>query len=167
MRAGGAQMLLCLIALVVLPCGVLNQDPTDDPVDDLGVADLGETVADEKADGPTTSPERSVTLACFFFLPECHEEQFPCTRLYSVRKPVKQCISYLCVTSFFIYTRKLQAKHKTYRNRILNKTADLKLNELCRQLAGLPPRRLRRSGHPQGPLCRRSQNQQQKALDAQ
>uniref|UniRef100_A0A803THI4 Microfibril associated protein 5 n=1 Tax=Anolis carolinensis TaxID=28377 RepID=A0A803THI4_ANOCA len=43
--------------------------------------------------------ERSVSLACLFFFPDCHEEQFPCTRLYSVRKPVKQCISYLCVTS--------------------------------------------------------------------
>ncbi|OXB56295.1 hypothetical protein ASZ78_002120 [Callipepla squamata] len=30
---------------------------------------------------------------------DCREEQFPCTRLYSVHKPVKQCISYLCVTS--------------------------------------------------------------------
>uniref|UniRef100_A0A8C3JNT6 Microfibril associated protein 5 n=1 Tax=Calidris pygmaea TaxID=425635 RepID=A0A8C3JNT6_9CHAR len=30
---------------------------------------------------------------------DCREEKFPCTRLYSVHKPVKQCISYLCVTS--------------------------------------------------------------------
>uniref|UniRef100_A0A663LTD4 Microfibril associated protein 5 n=1 Tax=Athene cunicularia TaxID=194338 RepID=A0A663LTD4_ATHCN len=34
---------------------------------------------------------------CVF--PDCREEKFPCTRLYSVHKPVKQCISYLCVTS--------------------------------------------------------------------
>ncbi|XP_042311694.1 microfibrillar-associated protein 5 [Sceloporus undulatus] len=150
MRAGRAQMLLCLIALAVLPCGVLNQDPTDDPVDDVGAADPGETVADEKADGPTTSPE-------------CHEEQFPCTRLYSVRKPVKQCISYLCVTSI----RRTYMINKEICSRIVCKEDEAMQDELCRQLAGLPPRRLRRSGHSQGPLCRRSKNQQQKALDAQ
>ncbi|XP_060616878.2 microfibrillar-associated protein 5 [Anolis sagrei] len=148
MRVCGGQMLLCLIALAVLPFGVLNQDPTDDPVDTLGAADPGETAADEKGDVMTPAPD-------------CHEEQFPCTRLYSVRKPVKQCISYLCVTSI----RRTYMINKEICSRIVCKEDEAMQEEICRQMAGLPPRRLRRSGHPQGPLCRRKQ--QQKALDAQ
>ncbi|RMC07529.1 hypothetical protein DUI87_17003 [Hirundo rustica rustica] len=55
---------------------------------------------------------------------DCREEKFPCTRLYSVHKPVKQCISYLCVTSIlmqrrlFLYNfrnlRKAKGRRETY-----------------------------------------------------
>uniref|UniRef100_A0A8C6L8F6 Microfibril associated protein 2 n=1 Tax=Nothobranchius furzeri TaxID=105023 RepID=A0A8C6L8F6_NOTFU len=33
---------------------------------------------------------------------DCREEQYPCTRLYSVHKPCKQCLNSLC---FYRYTR--------------------------------------------------------------
>nr|XP_056704284.1 microfibrillar-associated protein 5 [Euleptes europaea] len=95
--------------------------------------------------------------------PECREEQFPCTRLYSVHKPVKQCISYLCVTS----VRRTYMINKEICSRIVCKEDEAMQEELCRQMAGLPPRRLRRSGRPRGPLCRRSQDQQQNGIDAQ
>uniref|UniRef100_A0A3B3C919 Microfibril associated protein 2 n=1 Tax=Oryzias melastigma TaxID=30732 RepID=A0A3B3C919_ORYME len=40
----------------------------------------------------------------FFFVmmslvPDCREEQYPCTRLYSVHKPCKQCLNSLCFYS--------------------------------------------------------------------
>ncbi|KAM4612440.1 uncharacterized protein O3C94_022588 [Discoglossus pictus] len=31
---------------------------------------------------------------------DCKPVKYPCTRVYSVQKPVKQCISYLCVTRY-------------------------------------------------------------------
>ncbi|XP_061439063.1 microfibrillar-associated protein 5 isoform X2 [Rhineura floridana] len=130
---------------------VLNAELTTDPTDDLGVADPMETVADEQDDGgPTTTPE-------------CREEQFPCTRLYSVHKPVKQCISYLCVTS----VRRAYMINKEICSRVVCKEDEAMQDEICRQLAGLPPRRLRRSGQPRGPHCQRAQDQQQNAIDAQ
>ncbi|XP_061076441.1 microfibrillar-associated protein 2 isoform X2 [Conger conger] len=30
---------------------------------------------------------------------DCHEEQYPCTRLYSVHKPCRQCLNSLCFYS--------------------------------------------------------------------
>lgn len=31
-----------------------------------------------------------------YFIPDCREEQYPCTRLYSVHQPCKQCLNSLC-----------------------------------------------------------------------
>lgn len=31
-----------------------------------------------------------------FLLADCREEQYPCTRLYSVHKPCKQCLNEIC-----------------------------------------------------------------------
>ncbi|XP_072847762.2 microfibrillar-associated protein 5 [Pogona vitticeps] len=163
----GAQKLLCLIALAVLPfdwflpvvtaqqdpqdpTGVLNAELTTDATDTLDVADPGETAADEKdVSGPATSPE-------------CREEQFPCTRLYSVHKPVKQCISYLCITT----VRRTYMINKEICSRIVCKEDEAMQEEICRQIAGLPPRRLRRSHQLRGSLCRQAQNQQLNTLDA-
>uniref|UniRef100_A0A8C0EKN5 Microfibril associated protein 2 n=1 Tax=Bubo bubo TaxID=30461 RepID=A0A8C0EKN5_BUBBB len=34
-----------------------------------------------------------------FLLADCREEQYPCTRLYSVHKPCKQCLNEICFYS--------------------------------------------------------------------
>ncbi|XP_032070037.1 microfibrillar-associated protein 5 isoform X2 [Thamnophis elegans] len=149
MVACGTQMLLCLLVIVVLPSewlllGVVAQTtagPLELPTDrDNDLADSG----------PTTSPE-------------CREEQFPCTRLYSVHKPVKQCISYLCVTS----VRRIYVINKEICSRIVCKEDEFMQEENCRQLAGLPARRLRRSDDPRGPSCKRAKGQSQNTLDSQ
>ncbi|MEE6523661.1 hypothetical protein FKM82_022656, partial [Ascaphus truei] len=36
---------------------------------------------------------------CLRFLSDCREEQYPCTRLYSVHKPCKQCLNEICFYS--------------------------------------------------------------------
>uniref|UniRef100_A0A8C7E6L8 Microfibril associated protein 5 n=1 Tax=Naja naja TaxID=35670 RepID=A0A8C7E6L8_NAJNA len=96
-------------------------------------------------------------------LPGCHEEKFPCTRLYSVHKPVKQCISYLCVTS----VRRAYIINKEICSRIVCKEDEVMQEEMCRWLAGLPPLRLRRSNEPRGPSCRQAKGQSQNMLDSQ
>ncbi|XP_062975085.1 microfibrillar-associated protein 5 isoform X2 [Elgaria multicarinata webbii] len=154
MMGCGAQMLLCLTALAVLSSDwllpVVNaQDVPEDPtaVPDAEVP----TDAKDLGDGDLTTASG------------CHEEKFPCTRLYSVHKPVQQCISYLCVTSL----RRTYMINKEICSRIVCKEDEAMQDEICRQLAGLPPRRLRRSGQPRGPLCRRAQAQQQQTIEAQ
>ncbi|XP_066196401.1 microfibrillar-associated protein 5, partial [Sylvia atricapilla] len=89
---------------------------------------------------------------------DCREEKFPCTRLYSVHKPVKQCISYLCVTS----VRRMYVINKEVCTRIICKENEVMQDEICRQLAGLPPRRLRRSGQPLPLPCRQLLEQQRR-----
>ncbi|XP_041426762.1 microfibrillar-associated protein 5 isoform X2 [Xenopus laevis] len=69
---------------------------------------------------------------------DCKEVQYPCTRVYSVQKPVKQCISYLCVTS----VRRVYILNKEICTKIMCKEDELMQEDKCRQLAGLPPRRL-------------------------
>ncbi|XP_063150600.1 microfibrillar-associated protein 5 isoform X2 [Candoia aspera] len=140
MVACGAQMLLCLLPLVVLPSDWLL----------LGV--VAQTAA-----GPLEIPTDPTNDL------ECREEQFPCTRLYSVLKPMKQCISYLCVTS----VRRAYMINKEICFRIVCKEDEAMQEEICRQMAGLPPRRLRRSGEPRGPPCRRAKGQSQNMLDSQ
>ncbi|CAI9548564.1 unnamed protein product [Staurois parvus] len=69
---------------------------------------------------------------------DCKEVEYPCTRVYSVQKPVKQCISYLCVTS----VRRVYMVNKEICKRLMCKEHEVMQDEKCRQLAGLPPRRL-------------------------
>ncbi|CAJ0932495.1 unnamed protein product [Ranitomeya imitator] len=73
-----------------------------------------------------------------FFLVDCKEVKYPCTRVYSVQKPVKQCISYLCVTS----VRRIYMINKEICTKIMCKEDEIMQEDKCRQLAGLPPRRL-------------------------
>ncbi|POI33365.1 hypothetical protein CIB84_002883, partial [Bambusicola thoracicus] len=90
--------------------------------------------------------DAGLNLCVLHVFSDCREEQFPCTRLYSVHKPVKQCISYLCVTSMFL--------------------SALSSDEICRQLAGLPSRRLRRSGQLSHLPCKQILEQQLRRPDA-
>ncbi|XP_068962192.1 microfibrillar-associated protein 5 isoform X1 [Petaurus breviceps papuanus] len=103
----GPKLLLCLIALFIPSdwslLGVNGQrgdettqetftdDPNlmvnDPPTDDTVLVDVVPSTDDQ-----AVSSDKNTTA-------ECREEQFPCTRLYSVHRPVKQCIHQLCIVN--------------------------------------------------------------------
>ncbi|XP_025786344.1 microfibrillar-associated protein 5 isoform X4 [Lynx rufus] len=80
---------------------------------------------------------------------DCRDEKFACTRLYSVHRPVKQCIHQLCFTSL----RRMYIINNEICSRLVCKEHEVMKDELCRQMAGLPPRRLRRSNYFRLPPC--------------
>uniref|UniRef100_A0A8C7AWV0 Microfibril associated protein 5 n=1 Tax=Neovison vison TaxID=452646 RepID=A0A8C7AWV0_NEOVI len=80
---------------------------------------------------------------------DCRDEKFACTRLYSVHRPVKQCIHQLCFTSL----RRMYIINNEICSRLVCKEHEVMKDELCRQMAGLPPRRLRRSHYFRLPPC--------------
>ncbi|XP_037701299.1 microfibrillar-associated protein 5 isoform X3 [Choloepus didactylus] len=80
---------------------------------------------------------------------ECRDEKFPCTRLYSVHRPVKRCVHQLCFTSL----QRTYIINKEICSRLVCKEHEVMKDELCRQMAGLPPRRLRRSNYFRLPPC--------------
>ncbi|XP_017367811.1 microfibrillar-associated protein 5 isoform X4 [Cebus imitator] len=71
---------------------------------------------------------------------DCWVETFACTRLYSVRRPVRLCIHQSC----FIRFRRTYHVNKEICTRLVCKEHEAMKDELCRQMVGLPPRRLRR-----------------------
>uniref|UniRef100_A0A2R8MGN1 Microfibril associated protein 5 n=1 Tax=Callithrix jacchus TaxID=9483 RepID=A0A2R8MGN1_CALJA len=74
---------------------------------------------------------------------ECWDEKFTCTRLYSVRRPIQLCIHQSC----FIRFRRTYVVNKEICSRLVCKEHEAMKDELCRQMVGLPPRRLRRSNY--------------------
>ncbi|XP_012879135.1 PREDICTED: microfibrillar-associated protein 5 isoform X2 [Dipodomys ordii] len=80
---------------------------------------------------------------------ECRDEKFACTRLYSVHRPVKQCVHQVCFTSL----RRMYIINNEICSRMVCKEHEAMKDELCRQMAGLPPRRLRRSNYFRLPPC--------------
>ncbi|XP_024904574.1 microfibrillar-associated protein 5 isoform X2 [Pteropus alecto] len=80
---------------------------------------------------------------------ECRDEKFACTRLYSVHRPVKQCVHQLCFTSL----RRMYIINNEICSRLVCKEHEVMKDELCRQMAGLPPRRLQRSNYFRLPPC--------------
>ncbi|KFO22056.1 Microfibrillar-associated protein 5 [Fukomys damarensis] len=80
---------------------------------------------------------------------ECRDEKFTCTRLYSVHRPIKQCAHQVCFTSL----RRTYIINKEICSRLVCKEHEAMKDELCRQRAGLPPRRLRRSRYFRPPPC--------------
>ncbi|ERE67113.1 activation-induced cytidine deaminase [Cricetulus griseus] len=80
---------------------------------------------------------------------ECRDEKFACTRLYSVHRPVKQCVHQVCFTSL----RRMYIINNEICSRLVCKEHEAMKDELCRQMAGLPPRRLRRSNYFRLPPC--------------
>ncbi|XP_024904580.1 microfibrillar-associated protein 5 isoform X7 [Pteropus alecto] len=81
--------------------------------------------------------------------PKCRDEKFACTRLYSVHRPVKQCVHQLCFTSL----RRMYIINNEICSRLVCKEHEVMKDELCRQMAGLPPRRLQRSNYFRLPPC--------------
>uniref|UniRef100_A0A4W2CT34 Microfibril associated protein 5 n=1 Tax=Bos indicus x Bos taurus TaxID=30522 RepID=A0A4W2CT34_BOBOX len=80
---------------------------------------------------------------------ECRDEKFACTRLYSVHRPIKQCLHQICFTS----SRRMYVINNEICSRLVCKEHEAMKDELCRQKAGLPPRRLRRSNYFRLPPC--------------
>ncbi|XP_069905393.1 microfibrillar-associated protein 5 isoform X2 [Oryctolagus cuniculus] len=105
---------------------------TDDP-----------NLVNEPSTDETASPSDKNATA------ECRDEKFACTRLYSVHRPIKQCVHQLCFTSL----RRMYIINNEICSRLVCKEHEVMKDELCRQMAGLPPRRLRRSNYFRLPPC--------------
>uniref|UniRef100_A0A4X2LM77 Microfibril associated protein 5 n=1 Tax=Vombatus ursinus TaxID=29139 RepID=A0A4X2LM77_VOMUR len=131
----GPKLLLCLIALFI-PCDWIllgvNGQRGDETTQETFTDDPNLVVNDPPTDDT-----------------ECREEQFPCTRLYTVRRPVKQCIHQVCIVNF----RRTYMINKEICSRLICKEHEVMKDELCRQIAGLPPRRLQRSNYFRLPVC--------------
>ncbi|XP_009950598.1 PREDICTED: microfibrillar-associated protein 5-like [Leptosomus discolor] len=169
MKTSGACILLCLLALSLYPADwfpwVVNGQELESATGEVSTDSLISTSAAAVTSPVLLSPVHlpmimDCTSMCVF--PDCREERFPCTRLYSVHKPVKQCISYLCVTS----VRRMYIINKEVCSRTICKENEVMQDEICRQLAGLPSRRLRRSGQPLHVPCRQLLEQQRRRPDA-
>ncbi|KAM4819702.1 microfibrillar-associated protein 5 [Thomomys bottae] len=123
----------------------VTQEPfTDDPnlvndpyTDETVLADIHPST-----DDLASANDRNTTA-------ECRDEKFACTRLYSVHRPVKQCVHQVCFTSL----RRMYVVNNEICSRLVCKEHEAMKDELCRQMAGLPPRRLRRSNYFRLPPC--------------
>ncbi|XP_047598587.1 microfibrillar-associated protein 5 isoform X4 [Lutra lutra] len=128
----GPKVLLFLTALII---------PSD--WTPLGVNGQRGDLVNEPSTDETASPADKNTTT------DCRDEKFACTRLYSVHRPVKQCIHQLCFTSL----RRMYIINNEICSRLVCKEHEVMKDELCRQMAGLPPRRLRRSHYFRLPPC--------------
>ncbi|XP_012922757.1 microfibrillar-associated protein 5 isoform X2 [Heterocephalus glaber] len=138
--------LLLLLAMLLVPSGWIpagvsgqrGDDVTEETfTDDPFLADI-EPSTDELA----LANDKNATA-------ECRDEKFTCTRLYSVHRPIKQCAHQICFTSL----RRMYIINNEICSRLVCKEHEAMKDELCRQRAGLPPRRLRRSNYFQLPPC--------------
>uniref|UniRef100_A0A8D0Q120 Microfibril associated protein 5 n=1 Tax=Sus scrofa TaxID=9823 RepID=A0A8D0Q120_PIG len=142
----GPKVLLVLTALII-PSGELRKFSNCFCADDVTPVIL-ETF--------TEDPSKLFFVYFFAFILEnrkiddnCRDEKFACTRLYSVHRPVKQCIHQSCFTSL----RRMYIINNEICSRLVCKEHEAMKDELCRQMAGLPPRRLRRSNYFRLPPC--------------
>ncbi|KAM7116119.1 microfibrillar-associated protein 5 isoform 6-T7 [Molossus nigricans] len=126
MLLSGPKVLLFLTVLII------SSDWTP-----VGVSGQGEDLVNE----PSTDETVLADIVPSTDDQECRDEKFACTRLYSVHRPVKQCVHQLCFTSL----RRMYIINNEICSRLVCKEHEAMKDELCRQMAGLPPRRLRRS----------------------
>lgn len=84
---------------------------------------------------PTEAPGNALA-------PECREETYPCTRMYSVHKPIKRCIGSLCLYSL----PRVYVINKEICVRTVCREDEYLKAELCRELSGWP-RRIQRSSN--------------------
>ncbi|XP_048010017.1 microfibril associated protein 5 [Megalobrama amblycephala] len=71
--------------------------------------------------------------------PDCREETYPCTRMYSVHRPIKRCIHSLCLYSLprvYVINKEICVRTVCQQDEIL-------LAELCREKSGWPKRQKR------------------------
>ncbi|XP_004692988.1 PREDICTED: microfibrillar-associated protein 5 isoform X1 [Condylura cristata] len=155
MLLSGPAVLLLLTALIIpsdwTPLGANGQRGDDDVTPEPFTEDpnlvndpaTDETVLADIEDDLASSNDRNTTA-------ECRDEKFACTRLYSVHRPIKQCIHHqLCFTSL----RRMYIINNEICSRLVCKEHEAMKDEICRQMAGLPPRRLRRSNYFRLPPC--------------
>ncbi|XP_044065086.1 microfibril associated protein 5 [Siniperca chuatsi] len=83
--------------------------------------------------------------------PNCREEQYPCTRLYSVHRPTRKCIHGLCLYSL----PRIYVINKEICMRTVCQQDEYLKAELCRELSGWP-RRVERTSISKRCLRRRS-----------
>ncbi|KAK2903164.1 hypothetical protein QQF64_009922 [Cirrhinus molitorella] len=79
--------------------------------------------------------------------PDCREETYPCTRMYSVHRPIKRCIQSLCLYSLprvYVINKEICVRTVCQQDEIL-------MAELCREKSGWPKRQKRTTKR----LCRR------------
>uniref|UniRef100_A0A8C8WPU5 Microfibril associated protein 5 n=2 Tax=Panthera TaxID=9688 RepID=A0A8C8WPU5_PANLE len=133
----GPKVLLCLTAFIIpsdwTPLGANGQRGDD----------VTQVTPEAFTEDPNLVNEPSTDET------DCRDEKFACTRLYSVHRPVKQCIHQLCFTSL----RRMYIINNEICSRLVCKEHEVMKDELCRQMAGLPPRRLRRSNYFRLPPC--------------
>ncbi|XP_018538198.1 microfibril associated protein 5 [Lates calcarifer] len=96
--------------------------------------------------------QQSETPAPAATLPSnCREEMYPCTRMYSVHKPIKRCIGGLCIYSL----PRVYVINKEICMRTVCEQDEYLKAELCRELSGWP-RRFERSSNRKPCRNRRS-----------
>ncbi|XP_046882290.1 microfibrillar-associated protein 2 [Hypomesus transpacificus] len=123
-------LLLCMPALLLAQVYIPNtfpfleydpdyiQENTDDvnqrqvPLDPLSVPGQSDAETEPTEPGPL----------------DCREEQYPCTRLYSVHKPCKQCLNSLC----FYSLRRVYVINKEVCVRTVCAHEELLRADLCR-----------------------------------
>uniref|UniRef100_A0A3Q2QRN8 Microfibril associated protein 5 n=1 Tax=Fundulus heteroclitus TaxID=8078 RepID=A0A3Q2QRN8_FUNHE len=81
----------------------------------------------------------------------CREEMYPCTRMYSVHRPIKTCLGRLCLYSL---PRVYVINNEICMRTVCQQDEYLKA-ELCRELSGWPKRIARSSS---GKRCRSRRN---------
>ncbi|XP_051575928.1 microfibril associated protein 5 isoform X2 [Myxocyprinus asiaticus] len=70
---------------------------------------------------------------------DCREETYPCTRMYSVHRPIKRCIHSLCLYSL----PRVYVINKEICVRTVCQQDELLMAELCREKSGWPKRQKR------------------------
>uniref|UniRef100_A0A8C7DHI2 Microfibril associated protein 5 n=2 Tax=Oncorhynchus kisutch TaxID=8019 RepID=A0A8C7DHI2_ONCKI len=68
--------------------------------------------------------------------PDCREETYPCTRMYSVHRPIKRCIHSLCLYSLprvYVINKEICVRTVCQQDEYLKA-------ELCRERSGWPKR---------------------------
>ncbi|KAM6162356.1 microfibrillar-associated protein 5 isoform 3-T3 [Erethizon dorsatum] len=155
MLLSGPKVLLLLTALLVrsgwTPTGVSGQQ--GDGVTEETFTDDPNLVNDLSTDETALANDKNATA-------ECRDEKFACTRLYSVHRPVRQCAHQVCFTSL----RRTYIINNEICSRLVCKEHEAMKDELCRQMAGLPPRRLRRSNYFRLPPCENVNSQRSRGL---
>lgn len=77
---------------ILMPGSDLETEPTEPGP--LGKSTLG---SGRRVNDQQFNMEHNGSLSSVFgTVSDCREEQYPCTRLYSVHKPCKQCLNSLC-----------------------------------------------------------------------
>uniref|UniRef100_A0AAY4AIW2 Microfibril associated protein 5 n=1 Tax=Denticeps clupeoides TaxID=299321 RepID=A0AAY4AIW2_9TELE len=79
--------------------------------------------------------EESLLSHCTLML-DCREETYPCTRMYSVHRPVKRCIHSLC----FYSLPRVYVINKEICVRTVCQQEEFLMAELCREKSGWPKR---------------------------
>ncbi|XP_034030490.1 microfibrillar-associated protein 5 [Thalassophryne amazonica] len=96
------------------------------------------------AEAQTENPVSDTTV-----LPgNCRQEMYPCTRMYSVHRPLKRCIGGVCIYSL----PRVYLINKEICMRTVCDQDEYRKAELCRELSGWP-RRMERSTNKK--LCRK------------